>query len=220
MPAYSELVDVIGQQSGMPDVAEKAFGASLCVGWLWLRGGDVRVIEHVAHMQMMHAYSHDAKYPIRGDQWPWNMIMLEMDLAFANLEQVRSVFAGWWRLIPISNVMNSSFFVSSLRSSQGAEIGPFVGVATRGSAERQATDSGEGGAITRMAMRSLGSQAVLPYDVFYQSEEAKRDINFNTYFGLRVMNLNGRVISRSRCQDFMEVRQPAPTHPTHSLSYR
>ena len=26
-PAYSELVDVIGQQSGMPDVAEKVFGA-------------------------------------------------------------------------------------------------------------------------------------------------------------------------------------------------
>ena len=150
---------------------------ALCVGWLWLRGGDVRVIQHVAHMQMMHAYTDGTdEYAISGDQWPWNMIMMEMDLAFANLEHEM-------------------------------ELGPFVGVATRGSEARRATDSGEGGLITKKQMKLLSSLPMMPYDVFYQSSDAKRDVNYNNYYGLRVMNLNGRVISRSRCNRKYEVRK-------------
>ena len=35
---------------------------------------------------MMHAYKDGTnEYAIRDDQWPWNMIMRKLNLAFANL---------------------------------------------------------------------------------------------------------------------------------------
>ncbi|GMH61716.1 hypothetical protein TL16_g03319 [Triparma laevis f. inornata] len=173
--SYIEVVDIIGQQSGMPDVTEKVFGAALCVGWLWLRGGDVRVIEHAALLQMMHVYTEDKPNRITGDQWPWNVIMLEQDIQFVNYENAH-------------------------------EIGPFVGIATRGGEG----DSSPPGSIvdfqndrlnnpTTLGLNPSSPTTLTPYSKFFSRPEGSL-LPPSSSHGLRTMNLNSRIISRSTCE--------------------